>query len=51
MLTASGIGDDTLLAVSDIGHSNDSLEWLKIFTAQRQHSLLLLDRYGFDNNN
>ena len=52
--TTTGIDDDTLLAVSDTGYSNDilSLEWLKHFerlSAQRQHGLyrlLLLDRYG-----
>ena len=52
--TTTDIDDDTLLAVSDTGYSNDmlSLEWLKHFerfSAQRQHSLyrlLLLDGYG-----
>ena len=50
----TGIDDDTLLAVSDTGYTNDmlSLEWLKHFerfSAQRQHGLyrlLLLDGYG-----
>ena len=55
--TSTFIDDDTLLAVSETGYSNDvlSLEWLKHldrFSAKRQHEpipphrLLLLDGYG-----
>ena len=52
--TTTGIEDDSLIAVSDTGYSNDilSLEWLKHFdrfTAKRRMGkwqLLLLDGYG-----
>ena len=51
---ATNIEDDTLIAVSDTGYSNDVLcfEWIKYFewfTAKRRHSkwrLIILDGYG-----